>query len=134
LVGGYYLGAGTAAVTTTSTITNTSTVPDEGYISFYKIGYFAYKSVGAWDEGASIMFNGVTFTNLPLNATYTGCAVSFIKISFQDGVSEVIQITICPTLFEPHIYFTNHTNPKAGIIDSLGPSPIIRGIYILVED
>ncbi len=119
--------------TITSTTTITANVPDEGYISFLNIGNFAYKRV-ALGEGESITFKGVTFTNLRLNTTYTGCSVSFIKTSFQDKVSEVKQITICPTLFEPHMYFTNHTNPKAGVIVSFGHSPIIQGTYILVED
>lgn len=119
--------------TSTRTTTVAANVPDEGYISFLNMGYFAYKRV-ALGEGESITFKGVTFTNLRLNTTYTGCSVSFIKTSFQDKVSEVKQITICPTLFEPHLYFTNHTSPKAGVIISFGHSPIIQGTYILVED
>jgi hypothetical protein len=76
----------------------------------------------------------VTFTNLPLNHTYTGCIVQFFKFTFPDGTSEVQQITLCPTTFEPKVYFTDHTNPKAGVIYSLGHSPIARGIYLLVQD
>ena len=106
----------------------------EGYINFHNIGYFSYKSVEDLREGESITFKGVTFTSLRLNRTYTGCAVSFIKFTFPDGLSEVIQVTICPTLFEPLVYFTNHTNPKAGIMKSSGHSPIIKGLHLLVED
>ncbi|MEM3403410.1 MAG: hypothetical protein QXJ17_02490 [Nitrososphaeria archaeon] len=84
--------------------------------------------------GASLVFRNMTFQNLPLNATYTGCIVQFIRVVFQDGASEVIQITSCPTLFEPSVVLTNHSRPKAGIIYVLGDSFMFRGIYLLVEE
>ena len=113
---------------------SSTTVPEEGIIYFYKMGDFYYKMVSEMKEGESITFKGVTFTNLLLNHTYTGCVVQFFKFSFQDDSSEVTQITLCPSAFEPDIYFTNHTNPRAGLIYSLGDSPIARGIYLLVQD
>jgi hypothetical protein len=113
---------------------SSTTVPEEGIIGFYMMGDFSYKMVSAMKEGESITFKGVTFTNLPLNKTYTGCIVQFFKFSFQDGSFEVIQITLCPTAFEPRTYFTNHTNPKAGVMVSIGHSPIAGGIYLLVQD
>ncbi len=113
---------------------NSTTVQEEGLIYFYKMGDFSYKMVSEMKEDESITFKGVTFTNLPLNKTYTGCVVQFFKFSFQDGSSEVAQITLCPSAFEPGMYFTNHTSPRAGLIYSLGGSPIARGIYLLVRD
>jgi hypothetical protein len=113
---------------------NSTTVPEEGLIYFYKMGDFSYKMVSEMNEGESITFNGVTFTNLPLNLTYTGCAVQFFKFSFADGSSEIAQINLCPMAFEPGMYFTNHMNPRAGVIVSLGDSPIARGIYLLVQN
>ena len=110
------------------------TVPEESLIGFSEIGGFSYKRVDTMEEGESISFKDVTFTNLPLNKTYTGCIVLFFKFSFSDGTSEIQQITLCPTTFEPKVYFTNHTNPKAGVIYSLGHSPIVRGIYLMVQD
>jgi len=122
---------------TTSTITVTTSVPsisDEGHISFSGIGYFAYKRIGTLVAGGSITFRNVTFLVLPLNATYTGCIVNFLRITFPDRLSETLQITSCPMGFEPHIRFLNHTNPKAGVIDSYGDSFVAKGIYLLVED
>ena len=122
---------------TTRTITVTTSVPivpDNGSISIYGIGYFAYKRIGFLEGGESITFRNVTFLNLPLNVTYTGCIVNQVRITFPDGLSERLQITSCPTSFEPHIRFLNHTNPKVGVIDSYGDSLIAKGIYLLVED
>lgn len=113
---------------------STTTVPEEGLLYFFKFGDFEYKMVSEMKEGESITYKNVTFTDLPLNETYTGCSVQFFKFSFQDGSSEVKQITLCPTSFEPKMYFTNHTNPRAGVMVSFGDSPIARGIYLLVQD
>jgi hypothetical protein len=113
---------------------STTTVPEEGLIYFLGFGDFEYKMVSEMKEGESITYKNVTFTDLPLNETYTGCSVQFFKFSFTDGSSEVSQITLCPTSFEPKMYFTNHTNPRAGVMVSFGDSPIARGIYLMVND
>jgi hypothetical protein len=123
-----------AGPTTITITTSVPPVPDEGYISFYRIGYFAYKRVIDFGEGSSVTFRNVTFRNLPLNVTYTGCIVHFVKVTFPDGLPEVLQITSCPTIFEPHVQFTNHTSPRAGVIDSYGDSFVAKGIYLLVKD
>jgi hypothetical protein len=113
--------------------TSTATIPEEGLIDFYKIGEFYYKRVVEMNQGESITFKGVTFTNLKLNETYTGCFVYFFKLSFQDGTNEVEQVNLCGLSFEPRTFFTNHTNPRAGVIVSHGNSPIAEGTYLLVS-
>ena len=133
----FELLAGPTTLYTTATITITTSVPiipDEGHISFYRIGYLAYKRIVDFGEGSSVTFRNVTFQSLSVNVTYTGCIVRFVKIIFQDGLSEVLQVTSCLMAFEPHVQFTNHTNPKAGVIDSYGDSFVAKGIYLLVED
>lgn len=127
----------TETLFTTSTIMVTTSVPfipDEGSIIFDMAGRFAYKRVESFEVGDSITFRNVTFFNLPLNVTYTGCIVRFIKVTFPDELSEELQVTSCPMSFEPHVQFTNHGEPRVGIIDSYGDSFVAKGIYLLVEN
>jgi len=107
-----------------------------GYIVFQEYGPFEYKRVTLddWKEGDFVTLRNVTFHNLPLNATYTGCIVRFVRITFPDGAFETIQITSCPTLHEPSIVLTNHSRPKAGIIYAFGESFMVKGIYLLVQE
>ena len=108
-------------------------MPDQGHINFDG-GYFAYVRIGSsFDEGESFTFRNVTFQSLKVNVTST-CYVFFIRVTFPDEVSVVLQVTSCPMAFNPAVKFANHTNPKARIIDSFGDSFIARGIYLLVED
>lgn len=120
----------------TSTVTTSMpVVPEEGSLVFWGMPSFSYKLVGEdFEPGSSTNFNGVTFASLLLNNTYVGCMVRIVKITFQDGSSEVIQTAMCPTGFEPHIYFADHSNPRAGIIISYGHSPIVEGFYLLVSE
>jgi hypothetical protein len=77
---------------------------------------------------AVVSFNNVTFAYCVPNATITGGYVYFFKITFEDGVSEELMASSFPTMFETDMTFTNHSNPKAGLL--LIPQ---TGIYLLVS-
>jgi hypothetical protein len=121
---------------TTSTITVTSSfMPDLGSIGFQGMGqrlYFQYKRVSL-PVGTSVTFSNVTFYNVPPAPTSSSCVGYNIRVTFTDGDSEMLGIGQCPTS-GPSIVFTEHSNPKAGIIFEYGfmGSFIRPGMYLLV--
>ncbi len=125
----------TYSTTFTSTVmTSKPMLPDEGSIILNDVEDYAYKRIETFEEGSSIIFRNVNFTNLKHNATETYMVpVFFIKVTFRDGVSEVIKIFIIPLESRPLMYFTIHS-PKAGIIISNGNSLIVEGFYLMVEE
>jgi hypothetical protein len=131
----------------TSTITATATKPyifDEGNIYFSDTGWFTYLRLPDMPAGTSVTFRNVTFYSIQPNETISVCTHIYIKATFQDGTSEIILGGWCMTLYGnpiPSIRFTNHSNPKAGIIFSsnyasdgkVTSSLIAQGIYLLVS-
>ncbi len=129
---------------TTSTITATSPVPklpDEGEFEIVNMGTFEYKYVGDLQGGASVSFRNVTFYSMPLNTTITGCSVRYIRATFPDGTWERINVGWCYPI-KISIQFTNHSNPRAGMIfaprdyqsgETIVSSPLNAGIYVLVS-
>ena len=121
--------------TTSTIIVTTSFVPDLGSIGFRGMGqrlYFQYKRVSL-PVGTSVTFSNVTFYNVPPAPTSTACVGYNIRVTFADGASEMLGVGECPTS-GPSIVFTEHSNPKAGIIFEHGfmGSFIRPGMYLLV--
>jgi hypothetical protein len=115
--------------------TSCSPCKSEGTVFIQGVGSFAYELM----NGTVTTFKNVTFTDVTPNGTMTGCRGFFIKVTFKDGVSEVLPATICPTDYKTEIRFTDHTGPRAGVVYSLenpisGGCLIVPGLYILVEE
>jgi hypothetical protein len=115
--------------------TSCLTCKSEGTIFIQGVGSFAYELM----NGKVTTFRNVTFTDVTTNGTMTGCQGFLIKITFKDGVSEVLPATICPTDYRTEVRFTDHTGPRAGVVYSFenpisGGCLIVPGLYILVEE
>jgi hypothetical protein len=135
----------TETLTTTSIITASATVPnvpEEGQINFGYMGTYAYKKLGDLARDAKVTFRNVTFSSIPSTEIATGCVIRNIWVTFPDGTSEKIGVGWCmfPKL---DMAFTNHSNPKAGVIlspgdyqlgDTIISSPIVEGFYLLVSE
>ena len=135
----------TETLTTTSIITASATVPnvpEEGQINFGYMGTYAYKKLGDLAGDAKVTFRNVTFYSVPSTEIATGCVIRNIWVTFPDGTSEKIGVGWCmfPKL---DIAFTNHSNPRAGVIlspgdyqlgDTIISSPIVEGFYLLVSE
>jgi hypothetical protein len=121
----------TYSTTHTVTIT-TSKLPDEGTTSLNNGEDYTYKRLENFDEGETITFKNVSFTNLIHNATETYLEpVFFIKVAYTDGFSQVLTVWINPFASRPLMYFTDHS-PKAGVIISNENSLIV--LYLIVEE
>jgi hypothetical protein len=135
----------TETLTTTSIITASATVPnvpEEGQINFGYMGTYTYKKLGDLAGDAKFIFRNVTFSSIPSTEIATGCVIRNIWVTFPDGTSEKIGVGWCmfPKL---DMAFTNHSNPKAGVIlspgdyqlgDTIISSPIVEGFYLLVSE
>ena len=133
-----------AKVSTTS-VTATVTVPDEGEIKLWfpnrkNVSLFAYKRMSDFPQGTSVTFKNVTFESMPL--VRTTCKLYNATITFSDGTSELHGVGYC---FPPEtsIAFTDHSNPTAGVMyapggygsdgDVIG-QPVAAGFYLLVSE
>lgn len=121
----------TYSTTYTITIT-TSKLPDEGTTLVSNGEVYAYKRLENFDEGETITFKNVNFTNLIYNSTETYLEPTFfIKVTYIDGFSQVLTVWINPFASSPLTYFTDHS-PKAGVIISNENSSV--ALYLLVEE
>jgi hypothetical protein len=93
--------------------------PDEGFISIQGIGYFQYLRVKTLKNGEpidhAVTLRNVTFTFLD-KGVIGEPVCRFFNVTFQDGSSEELQGCSYPTNFETPVKFTDHSNPKAGLI------------------
>lgn len=137
------------STTVVSTITETRTITkllnmsegqpipgvllDKGRIFIQGVGNFEYVKFEVYpsDElyGSEVTLRNVTFTYLD-KGIIIGATCYYFNITFQDGSSE--EIPVCSYLgFGSNIHFTDHDNPKAGIISL--DLQIGRSVYILVK-
>ncbi len=106
--------------------------PEEGFISIQGAGYFQYVRLKTLKNGEPIdhviTIRNVTFTYLD-KGVIIGPVCRFFDVTFQDGSSEELQGCSYPTNFETPVKFTDHSNPKAGLIFSFKEEII----YLLVS-
>jgi hypothetical protein len=111
-----------------------SPLPGEGIMFIQGVGTFEYKKVNMTEihepVDEHIVIRSVSFDYLKHSGTtFTGGSVYIFKINFPDGLSEELWAEGFPG-DSVKFYFTNHNNPKAGILFL----PQIATIYLLVSD
>lgn len=140
----------TSTTTIVSTITETKTMTqilnmsegqpipgflrDKGRIIIQDVGNFEYVQFEVHPSsemyGSEVTLRNVTFTYLD-KGIIIGPVCHYFNIAFQDGSSEEIPGCSYPTTFESLIRFSDHNNPKAGLI--ILNLQIGQMVYILVK-